>query len=106
MPGLAAQSSRPTRVDQPVTIVQSETRRFADLLSSGLFAVPWHQRYYDWKPRNVEELLLDVQEAVASERAAYFVGADNRDRCDNSYVRAARTKLDIEARRGVHIHVL
>ena len=75
MPGLAAQSSRPARVDQPVTIVQSETRRFADLLSSGLFAVPWHQRYYDWKPRNVEELLLDVQEAVASERPAYFVGA-------------------------------
>jgi len=58
-----------------VTVVQSETRRFAELLSSGLFAVPWHQRYYDWKPQNVEELLLDVQEAVVSKRPAYFVGA-------------------------------
>ena len=58
-----------------MTVVQSETHRFADLLSSGLFAVPWHQRYYDWKVQNVEELLLDIQEAEVSDRAAYFVGA-------------------------------
>lgn len=58
-----------------MTVVQSETRRLADLLSSGLFAVPWHQRYYDWKARNVEELLLDIQEAAVNNRAAYFVGA-------------------------------
>lgn len=58
-----------------MTVVQSETRRLADLLSSGLFAVPWHQRYYDWKARNVEELLLDIQEAAINNRAAYFVGA-------------------------------
>lgn len=58
-----------------MTVVQSRTRRFSDLLSSGLFAVPWHQRYYDWKTRNVEELLLDVEEAMARDRKAYFIGA-------------------------------
>ena len=41
----------------------------------GQFAVPWHQRYYDWNAEQVEELLHDVNEAVIAERQSYFLGS-------------------------------
>lgn len=41
----------------------------------GQFAVPWHQRYYDWNAEQVGELLHDVNEAVIARRQCYFLGS-------------------------------
>ena len=48
---------------------------FSDLFHQGRFAVPWHQRYYDWKPSDVQALLHDIEDAIKEERDCYFLGA-------------------------------
>ncbi len=48
---------------------------FSELFYWGQFAVPWHQRYYDWTPRDVRALLDDIYDAVEEDRACYFLGA-------------------------------
>ncbi len=48
---------------------------FSDLFPQGRFAVPWHQRYYDWKPSDVRALLYDIDEAIKEKRECYFLGA-------------------------------
>ena len=54
---------------------------FSDLFHQGRFAVPWHQRYYDWKPSDVQALLHDIEDAIKEERDCYFLGAiAGRDR--------------------------
>jgi len=57
------------------TVVQAEATRFSDLFFSARFEVPWHQRYYDWSPREVGDLLEDLQEAVDAKSGCYFLGA-------------------------------
>ena len=56
------------------TLIRADCRLFSNLLKKGRFSVPWHQRYYDWKPDHVLELLLDIQEAVREKRDCYFLG--------------------------------
>lgn len=58
---------------QPV--ISSQSRIFSELFHTGTFAVPWHQRRYDWTKEHVSELLQDINEAVTEERACYFLGA-------------------------------
>jgi len=41
----------------------------------GRFAVPWHQRYYDWTTEQVGELLVDFKEALDESRSSYFLGS-------------------------------
>ncbi len=57
------------------TVVQAEATRFSDLFFHGRFEVPWHQRYYDWSPNEVSDLLEDLKEAVEAKSDCYFLGA-------------------------------
>ena len=56
------------------TSIKADCYLFSNLLREGRFSVPWHQRYYDWKPGHVQELLLDIQEAAREKRDCYFLG--------------------------------
>ena len=57
------------------TIINAKVRTCWELFKMGRFKVPWHQRYYDWKPHHVRELLQDINEAVEEGRNCYFLGA-------------------------------
>ena len=57
------------------TIIDAKIYTCWELFKMGRFRVPWHQRYYDWKPHHVRELLQDINEAVEEERNCYFLGA-------------------------------
>ena len=59
---------------QATTEVRAEAIGLANLLLSGTFTVPWHQRRYDWDPVHVRELLEDLSEAVEANRSSYFLG--------------------------------
>ncbi len=58
-----------------MTQITSEVLLVADLFTKGRFAVPWHQRYYDWTEEQVGELLFDLKEAIDEGRASYFIGS-------------------------------
>lgn len=55
-------------------IIKSEVKDIFSLLSGGKFVVPWHQRYYDWSPDNVEDLLEDLSAAFQKKDPLYFLG--------------------------------
>ena len=55
-------------------IIESSAVTFFRLISEGLFTVPWHQRRYDWRPEDVDDLLQDIDDAFADERRCYFLG--------------------------------
>ena len=57
------------------TRITSEVRLVSELLYSGRFEVPWHQRYYDWKAEQVEELLSDLKDALDTGKTCYFLGS-------------------------------
>ena len=56
-------------------LINAHEVSFAELLRSGLFRVPNHQRYYDWDKSHVETLLLDLREAVDEDRECFFLGS-------------------------------
>ncbi len=56
------------------TLIKADCWLFSNLLREGRFSVPWYQRYYDWKTNQVQELLLDIKEAVKEKRDCYFLG--------------------------------
>lgn len=56
-------------------VVHAEASVLSRLFYKGLFQVPWHQRYYDWKKEHVAELLQDLDEAYREQRRCYFLGA-------------------------------
>ena len=58
-----------------MTQVKSEVLFVSDLFTKGQFAVPWHQRYYDWTTEQVGELLIDLSEAIDEGRSSYFLGS-------------------------------
>ena len=58
-----------------MTQITAEVLRWEDLMHAGRYAVPWHQRHYDWSRENVEELLADLQEAMAAGQSSCFLGA-------------------------------
>ncbi|MYK61562.1 MAG: DUF262 domain-containing protein [Chloroflexi bacterium] len=58
-----------------MTQVTSEVLLVARLFAMGRFAVPWHQRYYDWTTEQVGELLIDLKEALDENRSSYFLGS-------------------------------
>ena len=58
-----------------MTQITSEVLLVAALLTKGRFAVPWHQRYYDWTEEQVGELLFDLTEAIDEDRTSYFLGS-------------------------------
>lgn len=58
-----------------MTQVTSEVLLVNRLFTMGQFAVPWHQRYYDWTTEQVDELLIDLKEAIEESRASYFLGS-------------------------------
>ena len=57
------------------TKITSEVRLVSDVLYSGYFEVPWHQRYYDWKEEQVRELLYDLKDALDTDKTCYFLGS-------------------------------
>ena len=57
------------------TKITSEVRLVSDVLYSGYFEVPWHQRYYDWKAEQVSELLYDLKDALDTDKTCYFLGS-------------------------------
>ena len=57
------------------TKITSEVRLVSDVLYSGYFEVPWHQRYYDWKVEQVSELLYDLKDALDTDKTCYFLGS-------------------------------
>ncbi len=57
------------------TKITSEVCLISDVLYSGLFEVPWHQRYYDWKVEQVQDLLFDIKNALESGKTCYFLGS-------------------------------
>lgn len=60
---------------QRKTVINAEAMLFSDLFHQGSFAVPWHQRYYDWRASDVKILLHDIEEAIQENRRCYFLGA-------------------------------
>ena len=57
------------------TVVGARASRLSQLLYQGKLEVPWHQRQYDWSKENVNELLIDLDEAFRENRESYFLGA-------------------------------
>ena len=57
------------------TKITSEVRLVSEVLSSGRFEVPWHQRYYDWKQEEVSDLLYDLKDALDTSKTCYFLGS-------------------------------
>ena len=58
-----------------MTKIKSEVRFVSDILYSGRFEVPWHQRYYDWDGEEVEALLFDLENALSAGASCYFLGS-------------------------------
>lgn len=56
------------------TVITAEATLFSDLFLKGRFAVPWHQRYYDWRVSDVRALLHDINDAIEEKRDCYFLG--------------------------------
>ncbi|MBC6497048.1 MAG: DUF262 domain-containing protein [Alphaproteobacteria bacterium GM7ARS4] len=56
------------------THIKAETLIFSELFEKGRFTIPWHQRRYDWSEDDVTALLEDIEEAVSSKKAHYFLG--------------------------------
>lgn len=61
--------------DAEATVVRAEASLLSHLLYKGKLEVPWHQRHYDWSKENVNELLIDLDEAFRENRESYFLGA-------------------------------
>ena len=57
------------------TRITSEVRLVSEVLYSGRFEVPWHQRYYDWKVEQVHELQADLKDALETGKTCYFLGS-------------------------------
>ena len=57
------------------TRISSEVRLVSDVLYTGRFEVPWHQRYYDWTVEHVSELLSDLKNALDTGKLCYFLGS-------------------------------
>lgn len=55
----------------------------AELIRSGRFKLPWHQRNYDWDTPQVEEMLDDFKE-IFSQKEDYFLGVITLDKEENS----------------------
>ena len=58
----------------PLTTTRSQSWRLAALMRRLQFAVPRHQRYYDWRPDNVRKLLDDLLYAFQTKKQFYFLG--------------------------------
>ena len=58
-----------------MTRINSEVRLLSNVLYSGLFEVPWHQRHYDWTAQEVGDLLEDLMEALKTDKTCYFLGS-------------------------------
>ena len=57
-----------------MTKISSEVLLVSNLFVKGRFTVPWHQRYYDWNLEQIDELLVDLKEALDEGRESYFLG--------------------------------
>ena len=57
------------------TRITSEVSLVSEVLHSGRFQVPWHQRYYDWKVDQVSDLLTDLRNALDTRKTCYFLGS-------------------------------
>ena len=57
------------------TRITSEVRLVSEVLYSGRFEVPWHQRYYDWKEEQVRDLQADLKDALDTDKTYYFLGS-------------------------------
>ena len=53
--------------------VTPEVLTLSDLLKKGCYGFPLHQRNYDWSPRQVRELLEDIDDAINGS-SGYFLG--------------------------------
>ena len=60
--------------DETPTVIQARVVNVRDLTAAACFEVPWHQRRYDWAPEHVEDLISDLDEAIAAGRRCYFLG--------------------------------
>ena len=58
-----------------ITKITSDVRLVSEVVHSGRFKVPWHQRYYDWKVEQVGELLSDLSDALDTGETCYFLGS-------------------------------
>ena len=54
--------------------VIAETMPVAKILWAGVFAVPWHQREFDWDPEHVEQFWDDIQRSIENDEEDYFIG--------------------------------
>ena len=57
------------------TSIIAKSMTFSRLFHTGRFTVPWHQRLYDWTPEHVNELIVDINEAIEADRRCYFLGS-------------------------------
>ena len=58
-----------------MTQITSKVYLVSEILCSGCFEVPWHQRYYDWNREQVSELLSDLKDALDTNKTCYFLGS-------------------------------
>ena len=56
-------------------LIKAEETTLAELLKSGLYSVPKHQRYYDWDSTHVHTLLADIAEATKQDAPCHFLGS-------------------------------
>ncbi len=58
-----------------MTRITSKVHLIYHLLSTSRFRVPWHQRDYDWRSREVNDFLHDLRQAHNADKACYFLGS-------------------------------
>lgn len=58
-----------------MTKITSKVYLVSEILCSGCFEVPWHQRYYDWNREQVSELISDLKDALDTDKTCYFLGS-------------------------------
>ncbi len=54
--------------------IEARNMQLAELLQTGRFQVPYHQRRYDWSVANVTDLLADLDDALDTGTPEYFLG--------------------------------
>ncbi len=59
---------------EPSGTMTSILQSVFELLGSGLYQVPWHQRLYDWEKKHVKMLLEDIRHAHRRRKDVFFMG--------------------------------
>ena len=54
--------------------IEAESIQLSGLLSRDVFQVPFHQRRYEWEPKQILDYLEDLKSAMEESIEQYFLG--------------------------------